>query len=54
MTTKDAAHIAYGLVLILGTIRDEMNKGGIPPTEEEVDSLYDLVTELNEYFESQV
>lgn len=51
MTKENAKNIAYGLMLIIGTIQDEMNKGGEAPTKEEVDSMYDLAVDLNEYFE---
>jgi hypothetical protein len=51
MTKEEAKNTAYGLMLIIGTIQDEMNKGGEGPTMEEVDNMYDLAVELNEYFE---
>lgn len=51
MTRIEAADIAYGLMLTLGTIQDEMNKGGQAPTKEEVDNMYALAVDLNEYFE---
>ena len=51
MTKQNAKDTAYGLMLIIGTIQDEMSKGGEAPTEEEVNQMYDLAVELNEYFE---
>ena len=51
MTKEKAKNIAYGLMLTLGTIQDEMSKGGAAPSKEEVDSMYDLAVDLNEYFE---
>lgn len=51
MTKEKAKETAYGLMLIIGTIIDEMNKGGIPPTKNEMNDMYNLAVELNEYFE---
>jgi hypothetical protein len=51
MTKEKAKNIAYGLMLYLGTIQDEMSKGGMSPSKNEVDSMYNLAVELNEYFE---
>ena len=51
MAKEKAKNIAYGLMLYLGTIQDEMNKGGEAPSKEEVDNMYDLAVDLNEYFE---
>lgn len=51
MTKEKAKNVAYGLMLIIGTIQDEMSKGGTAPSKEEVDSMYDLAVDLNEYFE---
>ena len=51
MTKKDASDLAYGLMLTIGTIQDEMNKGGEPPSLEEIDNLYGLASDLNEWFE---
>ena len=51
MTKENAKNTAYGLMLIIGTIQDEMSKGGEAPSKEEVDNMYDLAVELNEYFE---
>lgn len=51
MTKEEAKEIAYTLMLIIGTIQDEMNKGGEAPTKEEVDNMYDLAVDINEYFE---
>lgn len=51
MTKEKAKESAYGLMLIIGTIIDEMHKGGIPPTKNEMDNMYDLAISLNEYFE---
>lgn len=51
MTKENAKNTAYGLMLIIGTIQDEMSKGGEAPSKEEVDNMYDLAVSLNEYFE---
>ena len=51
MTKEKAKNTAYGLMLIIGTIHDEMRRGFEGPTEEEVEQMYGLAVELNEYFE---
>ena len=51
MSKKEASDLAYGLMLTIGTIQDEMNKGGAPPSLEEIDNLYGLASDLNEWFE---
>ena len=53
MTKEQATRTAYGLMLYLGTIQDEMSKGGMPPSKNEVNDMYNLAVELNEYFESE-
>ena len=50
---KKAKDIAYGIMLILGTIQDEMNKGGEAPSKEEVDNMYDLASELYELLDDE-
>ena len=51
MTKEQAESIAYGLMVYIGAIQDEMNKGGEAPSKNEVDDMYSLAVELNEYFE---
>lgn len=51
MTKEKAKSVAYALMLMLGTIQDEMRKGGPAPNEDEVDAMYGLAVDLNEYFE---
>jgi hypothetical protein len=41
---------AYGLMVMLGTIIDEMKKGEESVTLEELEELYDMATEINEHF----
>lgn len=50
---RKSKDLAYGLMLTLGTIQDEMNKGGDAPTKEEVDNMYDLAFELYELLDDE-
>lgn len=52
MSKEQVRETAYGLMLILGTIQDEMNKGGEAPNKWEVDSMYNLAANINAYFEA--
>ena len=45
--------LAYGLVLALGTILDEMNKGGEPATRRELEEMYGSASDLLEFFNTQ-
>ena len=51
MTKDKAKELAYALMLYLGTIQDEMSKGGAAPSKNEVDDMYGLAADLNQYFE---
>ena len=42
---------AYGLMVMLGEIQNEMNKNGTPPTLEEINALYEMAVEISDYFE---
>ena len=45
---------AYQLMVILGTIQDEMNKGTAEAVSlEEINQMYDLASTINEHFENQ-
>lgn len=44
---------AYALMVMLGEIQNEMMKGYEPPTLDEINELYDLAVEINDYFEQQ-
>ena len=51
MDTKDAS---YALMVMLGTIRDEMASGEFEPvTIEEINGLYSLASLINEEYENQ-
>ena len=39
---------AYALMVMLGEIKNEMEKGGDPVSLEEIDALYGLASEINE------
>ena len=43
---------AYGLMVMLGEIQNELMRGGGPVTIDEVDELYGMAVELNDYFDS--
>ena len=53
MTKEQAKNAACDLMHFLSTIQDEMNKGGEAPSKNEVDFMYDLAVEINEYFDSE-
>ena len=50
-TKKEIADIAYGLMITIGEIQNDMNRGDMSVTKEEIDNLYDMATDINEYFE---
>lgn len=43
--------IAYGLMVMLGEIQNELMKGGDQVTIDEIGELYGMAIELNDYFE---
>lgn len=43
--------IAYGLMIMLGDIQNELMKGGDLVTIGEVDELYGMAVQLNDYFD---
>ena len=47
---EEMKKIAYGLVIALGEIQNDMRRGNEPPTEEEIDALYEEASKINEYF----
>ena len=49
-TVEEIARIAEGLVIALGEIQNDMRRGNEPPTEEEIDALYEEASKINEYF----
>lgn len=53
MTKEQAKKAAYDLMHFLGAIQDEMNKGGEAPSKNEVNFMYDLAVDLNEYFDTE-
>ena len=44
--------IAYGLMVMLGEIHNELMRGGDPVTIDEIDKLYGMAVKLNDYFDS--
>ena len=45
-------NIAYGLMVMLGDIQNELMRGGDPVTIDEIDKLYGMATQLSDYFDS--
>lgn len=43
--------IAYGLMVMLGEIQNELAKGGNQVTIDEINELYGMAVELNDYFD---
>ena len=50
---ENIAETAYEMMVMLGTIIDEMKNGEEDVTIEELEDLYDMATEVNEYFENE-
>lgn len=50
---KNPSEIAYGLMVMIGDIQNDYMKGEEPITIEEIDELYGMAVQLNDYFASQ-
>ena len=44
--------ISYRLMVMLGEIQNELNRGGEPVSLDEINGLYDMASQLNDYFEN--
>ena len=44
--------ISYRLMVMLGEIQNELNRGGEPVSLDEINELYDMASQLNDYFEN--
>lgn len=49
---EDPKEISYRLMVMLGEIQNELNRGGEPVTPSEINELYGMASELNDYFEN--
>ena len=47
----DPKELSYRLMVMLGEIQNELNRGGELVTLDEIDELYGMASELNAYFE---
>ena len=47
----DPKELSYRLMVMLGEIQNELNRGGESVTLDEIDELYGMASELNAYFE---
>lgn len=50
----DPKELSYKLMVMLGEIQNELNRGGEPVTLDEIGELYGMASELNAYFEDSV
>lgn len=44
--------ISYRLMVMLGEIQNELNRGGEPVSLDEINELYGMASQLNDYFEN--
>lgn len=51
ISQSDPKELAYELMVMLGELQNELNRGGEPVTLGEIDELYSIASELNAYFE---
>ena len=49
---EDPKELSYRLMVMLGEIQNELNRGGEPVTLSEINELYGMASELNDYFEN--
>lgn len=48
---EDMKNVAYALMVMLGEIQNDVNKGNNTISVSEINELCDMATQLNEYFD---
>ena len=53
MSKEEIKNKAYGLMVMLGEIENELRRGGDAVTLDEIQSMGELASEINQYFEDE-